>query len=112
MYISVQSRTVKDEVRKYVYLLESIRDPETGKNTKRKIKNFGRLDLLEKENPGFLEELKKKYKSREDRAKERQNLAVLSEDYIDSDEPDSDLYEAYSESFIYGHFVLDCGLTC
>lgn len=106
MYISVQSRTVKDEVRKYVYLLESIRDPETGKNTKRKIKNFGRLDLLEKENPGFLEELKRKYKSREDRAKERQALAVLSEDYIDSDEPDSDLYDAYSESFIYGHFVL------
>lgn len=106
MYISVQTRKVKDKVTKYVYLLESIRDPKTGKNTKRKIQNFGRLDVLEKENPGFLDELKKKYKSREDRAKERQALAVRNEEYIDSDAPDADLYESYSQSFIYGHFVL------
>ena len=78
-----------------------------GKNTKRKIQNFERWMYLKKREPqAFLDELKKKYKSREDRAKERQALAVRNEEYIDSDVPDADLYESYSQSFIYGHFVL------
>ena len=44
---------------KYVRIVESYRDPVTKKPKTKTIKNLGRKDVLEKEDPNIIEKLKK-----------------------------------------------------
>ncbi|EJW90811.1 hypothetical protein EVA_21082, partial [gut metagenome] len=49
----------KNGHRQYVSFRESFWDKTKKKHSSRTVKNFGRLDLLEQENPNILEELRK-----------------------------------------------------
>ena len=58
----------------YVSIRESYWDPVRKKYSSRTIENFGRLDLLEKENPNILDDLKRRLESyKTARAEEKQN---------------------------------------
>lgn len=58
----------------YVYLRESYWDPVRKKYSSRNIKSFGRLDLLEKENPNILDELRRRVKQDHSRTAEQKQL--------------------------------------
>ncbi len=90
----------------YVYLMESTRDPKTGKITKRLVKNYGRRDVLEKENPGLLEELKERYKPRAQRAYESQRAAICTQEHVDELVSADTVVDMQLDSFNYGWLVL------
>ena len=90
----------------YVYLMESTRDPKTGKITKRLVKNYGRRDILEKDNPGLLEELKERYKPRAQRAYESQRAAICTQEHVDELVSADTVVDMQLDSFNYGWLVL------
>ena len=90
----------------YVYLMESTRDPNTGKITKRLVKNYGRRDVLEKENPRLLEELKERYKPRAQRAYESQRAAICTQEHVDELVSADTVVDMQLDSFNYGWLVL------
>lgn len=60
----------------YVYLRESFWDPVRKKYSSRNVKSFGRLDLLEKDNPQILEQLRQRVKQDHARSEEQKKLLI------------------------------------
>lgn len=90
----------------YVYLKESYTDPETGKTSKRTVKNFGRKDILQRDYPGKFEELMELYQPRARRAYAAQALSVSGDSEIDSSLPNEVVHERRGTSLNYGYLLL------
>lgn len=65
---------VKDK--QYVSFRESFWDPQKKRYSSRTVKNFGRLDILEKDNPNILEELKAQAAKAKALAQEQKELIL------------------------------------
>ena len=92
----------KNDQYEYVHLVEGF----TGKNGKTQqhvVKSFGRLDVLEKENPNILEKLKAQYGgSREEKA--QRNAALRAEATRQFLEKTIDFDTCSYPSLKYGHY--------
>ncbi len=89
----------------YIYLKESTADPKTKKVTNRVVKGYGRMDMLQKEHPGMLEELQERYKSRSRRAYESQCAAIADDSCVEETSTAEEIHEKRSEEFNYGWLV-------
>lgn len=65
---------IKDK--QYVSFKESFWDPQKKRYSSRTVKNFGRLDILEKDNPNVLEELKAQAAKAKALAQEKKELIL------------------------------------
>ena len=70
------------------------------------MKNYGRRDVLEKENPRLLEELKERYKPRAQRAYESQRAAICTQEHVDELVSADTVVDMQLDSFNYGWLVL------
>lgn len=107
MFIAVQTVKNKNNTYKYVKLYESSRSPDTGKVVTKVIKNYGRLDKLEKERPGFYEELKAKYETESEAARQEEVRDTLNCIDINTQKY-SFMTEGqnYANTLHYGQYVL------
>ena len=62
--------------KQYVSFKESFWDPQRKKYSSRTVKNFGRLDLLEKENPHILDELRQQVQKAREISQQKKELAL------------------------------------
>ncbi len=90
----------------YLYLREGNTDPKTGRVINRTVKRYGRLDVLQKEHPGLLEELQERYKPYSRRAYEAHCAAIADDTCVEETSTPEEIHQKRLEQFNYGWLVL------